>query len=68
MPDLDTAPSRAKMPALAVVAAVVVALLALRYILKVDVWYVLTGGVPWVFAVETAVIGFVLGWFFAKRR
>jgi len=30
--------------------------------------YVLTGGVPWVFAVETAVIGFVLGWFFTKRR
>lgn len=60
--DPDTAASRAKMPALYVIAAVVVVLLALRYVLKIDVWYVLTGGVPGVFAVETAVIGFVLGW------
>ena len=59
--DPDTAASRAKMPALYVAAAVVVVLLALRYVLKIDVWYVLTGGVPGVFAVETAVIGFVLG-------
>ena len=68
MTDLDTAAPRANTPALYVVAAVVVVLLTPRYVLKIDVWYVLTGGVPWVFAVETAFIGFVLGWFFAKRR
>lgn len=68
MTTIDTAASRARMQALYVVAAVFLVLLALRYVLKIDVWYVLSGGVPWVFAVETAIIGFVLGWFSAKRR
>ena len=68
MPNSDTAVPAVGMRALTVVAAVGVVLLALRYVLKIDVWYVLTGGVPWVLAVETGVIGFVLGWWIAKRR
>ena len=68
MTRLDTAARRAKMPALTAVAVVVVVLLGLRYVLQIDVWYVLTGGMPWVLAAETGIVGFVLGWVLAKRR
>ena len=49
-------------------AAVVLVLLALGYVLEIDVWYVVSGGVPWVFAAETALVSFLLGWFFGSRR
>ena len=60
-----TAAPRAK--AVVAVAAVVLGLLALGYVLEIDVWYVVSGGVPWVFAAETALVGFLLGWFFGSR-
>jgi predicted lysophospholipase L1 biosynthesis ABC-type transport system permease subunit len=56
------------LPAAKAVAVVVLVLLALRYVLKIDVWYVLTGGVSWVLAVETGVVGFLLGWQFGRKK
>jgi hypothetical protein len=69
MANPDAAGARLLELAFAAVAAVVLVFLALRYVLKIDVLYVLSGGVPGVFAAETGVIGFVLGWLLlAKRR
>jgi hypothetical protein len=68
-PDMTTADtfSRGKGLALAAFAAVLLFLLV-RHVLQIDVWYVLSGGVPWILAVETGVVGFVLGWCFGTRR
>lgn len=56
------------LPAAKAAAVVALVLLALRYALKIDVWYVLTGGVSWVLAIETGVVGFLLGWHFGRKK
>lgn len=63
----DTAGRDTLKPVLIGAAAVVLLLLLLRYVLSIDVIYVLSGGVAWVLLLEGAVVGFLVGWLVGRR-
>jgi len=68
MSEVDSARSGSIRPAMTVLGLLLVLLLMLRFALKIDVVYVLSGGVPWMLGVEGAVVGFGVGWLLGRRR